>query len=432
MSKKKIRKPKKRAPVKRSNDVLSSHFGDDLYIQDGETGKTVNVSELIRNYKNLTEVSDLHYVYETYRDPSSPLHDPKKAAKVLERMSAMGDVHSYVLKGVALFNEGKEKEALPYLKKGIEVNDSDANYYYGLYLNHQKDYKNALVYYEKASAQGEPSGSFNAFILYFQTDEVKDPKKAQYYLNQAFNQGHPKAAAFVLEGNLLNPIDHIDEDMAILGLDWDVKHKRDRLLFKLEYTYIMTKMSDTHFFDLLRRLKNDDRIFHKLMAECYLFGIGTKADAPKALKHFKELTDHDPMVKTLVKHLDVNDPLGSMIKGSRSTKACCYYAGKMFMYGSYGEVDIDRAVQYLEKGISKNYPATQNALAHIYLWNESYQDYIKAREMLESNQGFFSFGEDLMRLKDLYTIYTLGLGVNKDLEKANAYADEVALHAMFK
>ena len=198
MSKKKIRKPKKRAPVKRSNDVLSSHFGDDLYIQDGETGKTVNVSELIRNYKNLTEVSDLHYVYETYRDPSSPLHDPKKAAKVLERMSAMGDVHSYVLKGVALFNEGKEKEALPYLKKGIEVNDSDANYYYGLYLNHQKDYKNALVYYEKASAQGEPSGSFNAFILYFQTDEVKDPKKAQYYLNQAFNQGHPKAAAFVL------------------------------------------------------------------------------------------------------------------------------------------------------------------------------------------------------------------------------------------
>lgn len=27
MSKKKMRKPKKRAPVKRSNDVLSSHFG---------------------------------------------------------------------------------------------------------------------------------------------------------------------------------------------------------------------------------------------------------------------------------------------------------------------------------------------------------------------------------------------------------------------
>lgn len=432
MSKKKIRKPKKRAPVKKRNDVLSSHFGEDLYIQDGETGKTVNVSDLIRNYKNLTEVRDLHYVYETYRDPSSPLHDPKKAAKVLERMSAMGDVHSYVLKGVALFNDGEEKKALPYLKKGIEVNDPDANYYYGLYLNHQEDYKNALVYYEKASAQGEPSGSFNAFVLSFQIDEVKDTKKAQYYLNKAFMQGHPKAAAFVWEGNLLEPIDHVDEDMAILGLDWEVKHKRDRLLFKLEYTYIMTNMSDEHFFDLLRRLKNDDRIFHQRIAECYLFGIGTKPDVAKALKHFKALIRIDPMVKTLVKHLDVNDPLGSMIKGSRSTKACCYYAGKMFMHGSYGDVDMDQAVKYLEKGISKTYPATQNALAHIYLWDERHQDYAKAREMLESNQGFFKYGEDLMRLKDLYTIYALGLGVTKDQEKANDYAKEVALHAMFR
>ncbi|HAN58087.1 MAG TPA: hypothetical protein DCQ45_03770 [Erysipelotrichaceae bacterium] len=413
MSKKKIRKPKKKMPLKggRLPKIL---------ISDQETGEKINVSKLLRRYDELTDIKDLNYIYQAYHRESSPLYNPDEALRVLKRMAELGDVHSYVLLGAELFDQDQEDEALPYLQKGIEANDPTANFYYGRYLSLQRDYKKAMVYYEKASAQGEANASLSAYRLAYHNKDVHDPKKAQKYFNLAFAQGQAVAKELAWEFNLKSPLDHRDEKVALQALEDDIIRSKEGADRELNYTYVATEMTEKQLFNLLGKFDLSQLHVEHHLAECYLFGIGTDPDPYRALYYFAKMP-YDHLINMMLKYLDPEDPLGSMMKASKKSKACCYYAGKMLMRGSYGEPDLPLAIQTLKRGISKSYPAVQYALAHIYLWSEEYKDIAEARALLEG-KTYCRYGNDLERYRDLYTMYKYGIGVEIDEEKAEMYA----------
>lgn len=396
-------------------------------MQKDDTGEIVDVRELIRHIDDITDIEDLKAIYGAYDSPESPLYNAKKADDILERLIAAGDIYTCVHKGIELFESGHKEASLRYLKKGVEYHDPVAQFYYGLYLNEKNEYQKALPYYEAAAKQGAASACFNAFSLYFNKDEVKDLKKAQYYLTLAMRHHHPRTINLAWDATLRNPIDHRDDQAALEALEFDIEYGEKILAYELEYTYMVTKMSDEKFFELLCKLPKDHLVVKKRLAECYLFGIGTSPRPRKALRYYKEFSG-DAMTRALIKYMDINDPLGSMMKAAKRNKASCYFVGKMLMLGSYGDVDCEKAKMYLEKGISKKYPFITNALGHIYLHED--HDYQKAREFLEMDQGILRDGEDLMRLKDLYTIYNEGLGVETNEKKALQYTDCLATHAV--
>lgn len=423
MSKKKIKKPKKRMPIRKSNTY------EKFYVQKDKKEDFIDIIDLINHLDDVTDIETLKAVYAAYNSPVSPLYDLSKADAVLERLLNVGDVYVCVGKGIELFEAGKREEAFPYLQKGAICQDSAAQFYCGLYFNFKEEYQKAVFYFEEAAKQGFASACFNAFVLYHTNEVVKDLKKAQYYLNQSLHYHHSRTINLAWQLNLQQPLDHRDDQAALEALEFDINFGNKMKLYELEYTYVVADMTDEKFFALLEKIPKDNINVQRRLAECYLYGIGTKSNPCRALSYYKRFP-HDLMAKMLIKYMDVNDPLGSMMKAAKKNKASCYVVGKMFMLGSYGEVDFEKAKMYLEKGMSKKYPFVTNALGHIYLHED--HDYQKARELLEKDQLLLKESEDLMRLRDLYTLYAKGLGVEKNENKALSHTNCLNIHKAFE
>ncbi len=97
----------------------------------------------------------------------------------------------------------------------------------------------------------------------------------------------------------------------------------------------------------------------------------------------------------------------------------------MAMHGIYGEPNPHLAKSLFEKGMSTRYMQNQYALAHLYLNESELQDVPQALKLLKEYKANRHSQFALMRLRDLYTIYANGIGMEKDLASAEMYARSI-------
>lgn len=105
MSKKKMRKPKKRAPLKSSNKNYS-----DWFTKDPVSGKEINVSDLMRRYDELTDFDSLYILYGVYNNPDNPLFDRRKADQVMDKLAELGEPQVCAKKGVTSFMRERKRK----------------------------------------------------------------------------------------------------------------------------------------------------------------------------------------------------------------------------------------------------------------------------------------------------------------------------------
>lgn len=437
MSKKKVRKPKKKNNQRKKNHPPKKQVEietvEEIILEDPITHERTNVSELIRNDDGITtSIHDLQVIYDAYSRPDSPIRDEKKAFKILKRLADLGDMRACGVYGGTLLENGQEKVALPYIKKAAAANDFSGLFNYGLYYYNHKKYQKAFDYFCKVSDLGnDEDAAFNAFII--AQNNLEDSKNAQKWFNQAAKLGSEDAKKDLWYFNLKQPFDHRDEQVALQALKDDLASSDQKttreLFYELAYTYVVTEMSEHQFFEMLSKLKDDidDVIYAK--AECYAFGIGTKPDAQKA-KDYYEKEAYDRLGQMYCKYVDLNDPLSAFMKRGKNNKACAYFAGKMLYNGTYGKRDVDLAVKYLKKSQSVTYPRTISALAHIYFYDEKYEDVDLGLEILEDYDHYRLYGRDIENLKDLYSLYHYGLGVDVDEEKALSFTQYLGFYRL--
>jgi TPR repeat protein len=397
-------------------------------LMDLETNQRVNVSELIRNDDGkTTSIHDLHLIYSAYSDEECPIHNRKKAEAIIERLAKLGDPFGCGHYGGILYANNQIEEAVPYLEKGVQGNDECAVFYYAQYLYRQKRYQDSLYYFDKNAKRGDEIASYNAFVI--AKDHLDDRKLAWYYLKKSAKQGYKEAKRILWHFSLKDPLDQRDDKIAFEALLDDFKRKNEyeanQLYFELAYTYVVCELSEHQFFKLLLELEDTTYGIIDAKAQCYAFGIGTQPDIKKAI-HYYKMEDYDRLAKMFLKYVNVNDPLGGFMEKGKTNKACAYFAGKMLYNGTYGKRDVKQALSYLKKGVSGLYPRSLSSLAHIYLYDETYKDIEEALSVLEEYEYYKVYGDDLLYMKDLYTLYHYGLGVEADEKKALRVANYVS------
>lgn len=432
MSKKKIRKPKKSAPLKaRSQDNINSlespRYRENVFIYNDE-GERINLTALVENMNRLTDPQDLITLYEALNDPECPYFNPLKAESLIKKLRKYKDSKAHAFYGEYLMNHGRDQEALPYLRKAAAAMEPDCLFYLGLFYQHAHKIAEATKYYEKASEYNAPSASFNAYINHFNDTEVHDDQKAQYYLTKAFEQGHPKAVTLAWEYCFNHPLDHQDDAIGLAALKKMIAQKEEKLFYRFAITYVKMDISDVDVFALLQSLNVNHWLYHQLLGDCYMFGLGTKPDINKAITYYQSL-ENSQMYKTFIRLVDPQDPFNSLLKKAKQgNKSACYFVGRMYEHGAYVNQDMDLAIRYLKKGISTKYLETGYELAHIYLRDQDHQKIHEAISILDQPLKVMAqFTIYLTKFKDLYHIYHDGIGVKVDEEKAQNQINHLAL-----
>lgn len=417
MSKKKIRKPKKRAPMK------ARKKGDQIvYVTDEETGQKVCLNDLIERYPYFTNAHEMGLVYDAYYDYNSPFYNSKKATEVLERLVDMKDPYGCTVKGSDLLYDHKEDEAFPLILIGVQAKNPNAIFLLGVYYFYKRDNVKAVQYFSEAADLGVLEAAYNAFNIYRHEEAVKDNERSQYYLNLAFKGGYDEVMRETWIYNLYQPLNQRNEEIALEALKKMITLNHDDARMFLEYTYIVTDLSDPTFFELLNMFKTPDDHINLYLAHCYMFGIGTQVDVKKAISYYQAVTPNK-MITMMLKYIDEKDPFNSLLKAAKSNKACCYYVGKMYEHGTYTAPSKDLAEMFYAKGIGRSYPENQYAYAHLKLFEEDSPHYDELIVLLAEEIHVSRLVNELDCLRDLYTIYHYGIGVEADEKTAQGYAE---------
>ena len=420
MSKKKIRKPKKRDSVQRKNQVITAT--DDIILTNSTNGKQRSAAWLIAHEDELTSQDDLQMLASLYDNPNLPYFNRMKADRIFIKLDKLGDLEASKYHGIELYMQDCYQEAIPFLLKALPRKDFETYYYLGLSYYWLEDYQQSLRYFKEGADLGDAACAYNTFIYYYQNRKYKDNALAHKYLNLAYEKGSPESLEYVWQLNFYRPLTKRNEAVALKALKQGLADEEYDAFPELKYTYIVSDLSDRQFFELLSLIEEPDQEAMEYLADCYMFGIGTAPDVHKAIMCYRQLID-DQMSKLMIKYIDEEHPYESLIEAAKSNKACCYYAGRMALKGTYGKADPKLAERLLKKGISKRYFKSQYTLAHLYLYNEEYENIPEAIRLLEEDIGYNLQCYNIDRLKDLYTIYKFGLGVEVNEKKAKEYAD---------
>lgn len=99
MPKKKVRKPKKRNPVQRKDQVITAT--DDIILTNSKNGKQRSAAWLIAHEDELTSQDELQMLASLYDNPKLPYFDRMKADRIFIKLIKLGDLEAFQYHGDA-------------------------------------------------------------------------------------------------------------------------------------------------------------------------------------------------------------------------------------------------------------------------------------------------------------------------------------------
>lgn len=182
---------------------------------------------------------------------------------------------------------------------------------------------------ENIDAQYEVASYFENGLILDGIEIVKiDEKQAFFWIKIAFKNGNLKAlvryADYLCEGILCEK--NIDLAIKIYKKGIELGSKEASFNLGIEYR---NKQDFNIAFEFYNKSQTPNKSYYELtLAMCYYFGIGTKKDKLKALKHFENIKMPD------------NSP--------NEVDEANYMIGKIYLDGEVVEKSIEKARYYLE------------------------------------------------------------------------------------
>lgn len=361
-------------------DFIFEPFIPDKYI--GENSKNKFYIKWSNDYKSACKIiNDKNSNAENYQQAEDMLLEIAESGNVLA-MHELGrfyasekfgkqdnekSVHYYseALKGFTeLENSPKLSKLQPFIQYRIGKMFS-----YGLGVD--KDLKKAFDWFRKSALQGNQYAEFslgNAF--YFGNGVEKDLKSALEWYEKSAQKGQPYAAFSAAK---------IYANGESCGQNSETAQK-----------YYKSALSG--FLKIEKDGQADDNLLYKL-GFMFKNGLGTEADAEKAIEYFKQSAQLD-------------------------NKNGLYEYGKALIHGKHIEADLEKGLECVEKAIKLGNSNAKRFLALEYISGEYLEkDIEKGLDMLtkcaDSGDAFSCY--------KLGNLYLKGEIINHDLDKAEKY-----------
>jgi len=271
---------------------------------------------------------------------------------------------------VYFFNQYNEDSEFRQQVKAAESGDAQAQYELGMvYFKDQqkRDDAKALEWLEKSADQGNLQAKFQLGTMYSIGDGVKqDIPKSVEYLEDSANGGYAEAQ-YYLGYSYYFGISH--EQDVNLGIEWIEKAAQQgysEAMFALAYAYQRTEPPEEQkAFEWLLKAANEGSYrvpeAQYEVAMRYLEGTGTEVNVDKAIEYLEK-------------------------SASQDLREAQYQLGTIYRLGQLVEKDLKKAVEYISKAVENNYSPAQYDMALMYLEGNDFvqKDEAKANELMEA------------------------------------------------
>ena len=285
-------------------------FSEGLIKESSYTFKTKNDISCIK-FSALVELPPVSLTYER--------RDKIQISQITKDYStAVTDPSILYLMGLKFSLNNNDSKAIFYLKKSLKYGNNKAALILSIIYDKLDDYRQALFYAKKAADLGNIKAAFYVGFLYQNTAEIRNYKKAYFWLQKAKKKNYNLATVSIAQ-------------LAINGyIDTDQIKALNDLIKVLE-------SKETMETEVLAR-----KTSLQILGRAYLEGIILKKDFKTALCYLKIAAD------------DYNSAYAQS------------QLGKIYMLGMEGQKDYTQALYYLQKAVENGVIEAYNDLALMY------------------------------------------------------------------
>jgi TPR repeat protein len=189
-----------------------------------ENGRGVprDLAQAIAHYRRAADQGEplaMNNLGRAYRDGRGVARSRTKAIAWFQKAAARGHTFAYNNLGALLNEAGRHAEAFELFRTSVEAGDSygfnNLGWIFERGLGVRRDIRQAVGWYEKAAAAGQPNAAINLALLYRDGREglPRDPGRAAFWFADAARRGqawgHVHLAALYAAGDLVQAPDPV-------------------------------------------------------------------------------------------------------------------------------------------------------------------------------------------------------------------------------
>lgn len=271
---------------------------------------------------------------------------------------------------IFFFNQYNEDNEFRQQVKLAKSGDAQAQYELGMTYfkkNTKEDDTKALEWLEKSAEQGNLAAKFQLGTMYSIGDGVeKDLDKSVEYLEDSANGGYAEAQYYLGYSYYFGISHEQDVNLGIQWIEKAAKQGYSEAMFALAYAYQRTEPPEEQkAFEWLLKAANEGS--YKVpeaqyeVAMRYLEGEGTEVNVDKAMEYLEKAASQD-------------------------LREAQYQLGTIYKLGKLVEANLEKGIEYISKAAENNYPPAQYDMALMYKDGNEFvkKDENKATELMEA------------------------------------------------